>query len=76
VNFSLPFAGRNLDGALRRWARRHAEGSAVELVHGDAENLPFPQVSFDAVINVESAHCYGSIERFLAEVHRVLRPGG
>jgi ubiquinone/menaquinone biosynthesis C-methylase UbiE len=46
------------------------------LVHGDAENLPFPQVSFDAVINVESAHCYGSIERFLAEVHRVLRPGG
>jgi ubiquinone/menaquinone biosynthesis C-methylase UbiE len=56
--------------------RQHAEGAAVEFVHGDAENLPFPQASFDAVINVESAHCYGSIERFLAGVHRVLRPGG
>ena len=44
--------------------------------HGDAEALPFPEASFDAVLNVESSHCYGSMERFLAEVRRVLRPGG
>lgn len=43
---------------------------------GDAESLPFDDQSFDAVINVESSHCYGSIPNFLGQVHRVLRPGG
>jgi SAM-dependent methyltransferase len=28
------------------------------------------------VINVEASHCYPSFPRFLAEVSRVLRPGG
>jgi len=56
--------------------RQHGEESAIEFMQGDAENLPFTKASFDVVINVESAHCYGSIARFLAGVHRVLRPGG
>ena len=43
---------------------------------GDAEHLPFEDGSFDVVVNVESSHCYGDTERFLAEVRRVLRPGG
>ena len=45
-------------------------------MRGDAENLPFPDQSFDAVINIESSHCYPRFPRFLAEVARVLRPGG
>jgi ubiquinone/menaquinone biosynthesis C-methylase UbiE len=43
---------------------------------GDAEKLPFRDGSFDAVVNVESSHCYGSMDTFLAEVRRVLRHGG
>jgi len=43
---------------------------------GDAESLPFENNSFDAVINVESSHCYGSMEAFLSEVALVLRPNG
>jgi ubiquinone/menaquinone biosynthesis C-methylase UbiE len=43
---------------------------------GDAEKLPLADASFDAVINVESSHCYGSVPQFLAEVTRVLKPGG
>jgi SAM-dependent methyltransferase len=43
---------------------------------GDAEQLPFDDQSFDSVINVESSFCYPSIDRFFAEVQRVLRPGG
>ena len=43
---------------------------------GDAEKLPFPDASFDAVVNVESSHCYGSMSAFLREVARVLKPGG
>lgn len=44
--------------------------------HGDAEALPVADGSFDVVMNVESSHGYGSLARFLAEVRRVLRPGG
>ena len=48
----------------------------IYFVTGDAENLPFTKESFDAVINVESSHCYDSMDRFLAGVHKVLKPGG
>lgn len=42
----------------------------------DAENLPYPDNTFDALLNVESSICYQNPERFFAEVVRVLRPGG
>jgi len=48
----------------------------LSFVAGDAESLPFDDESFDAVLNVESSHCYGSMSNFLAQVRRVLRPGG
>ena len=54
--------------------RHHVEG--LEFVQGDAENLPFPDNSFDAVVNVEASHCYPDFPRFLAEAARVLKPGG
>lgn len=52
----------------------HEDG--LEFKVGDAESLPFTDNSFDAVINVESSHCYPAFETFLSEVRRVLRPGG
>lgn len=42
---------------------------------GDAENLPFEDGEFFAVVNVESSHGYGSMPKFLKEVRRVLEPG-
>ena len=48
----------------------------LNYVQGSAEKLPFDDNSFDAVINVESCHAYGSVSQFLDEVKRVLRPGG
>src|SRR5262249_39999190 len=48
----------------------------LRFVHGDAENLPFPDESFDVVINVEASHIYNDFRRFLGQVTRVLRPGG
>jgi SAM-dependent methyltransferase len=44
--------------------------------HGTAEALPVADASFDVVINVEASHGYADVERFLAEVARVLRRGG
>jgi ubiquinone/menaquinone biosynthesis C-methylase UbiE len=43
---------------------------------GNAESLPFPDEIVDVVINVESSHCYGSVDSFLEQVTRVLRNGG
>ena len=47
----------------------------LKFVRGEAEKLAFEDSSFDAVINVESARCYGNIPRFFKEVYRVLKPG-
>lgn len=54
----------------------HYTVAGLQYVQGDAENLAFEASRFDVVLNIESAHCYRSIPRFLAEVYRVLRPGG
>ena len=48
----------------------------LSFIHGDSELLPFQNKTFDIVINVESSHCYGNINQFLSEVHRVLKNGG
>ncbi|MGD9619465.1 MAG: phthiotriol/phenolphthiotriol dimycocerosates methyltransferase [Mycolicibacterium sp.] len=64
----------NPDGIAYCRKRHHLPG--LDFVHGDAEQLPFPDESFDAVINVEASHVYPSCARFLTEVARVLRPGG
>jgi ubiquinone/menaquinone biosynthesis C-methylase UbiE len=55
-------------------ARHVVPGLSFEV--GDAEHLHFADGSFDAVLNIESSHCYGNRDAFLAEVWRVLRPGG
>ncbi|CAM3298606.1 class I SAM-dependent methyltransferase [Occultella aeris] len=73
-----PRSTTGLDFSRRAIAlcRRDRVGPGLTFVQGDALDLPFPDNSFDVVVNVESSHCYDSMERFLAQVHRVLRPGG
>jgi ubiquinone/menaquinone biosynthesis C-methylase UbiE len=58
------------------WCRKTNGGPGRDFQVGDAENLTFPDASFDAVVNVESAHNYPHVDKFMAEVFRVLRPGG
>ena len=48
----------------------------LSFLQGDAERIPFPDSSFDAVVNVESSHCYPRLPLFFLEVARVLRPKG
>ena len=50
--------------------------SGIHFQQADAMSLPFSDNSFDAVINIESSHCYPSRKRFFTEVARILRPGG
>ena len=48
----------------------------VAFREGDAEALPFPAASFDAVTIAFGVLHFERPERALAEAHRVLRPGG
>ncbi|KQV17505.1 MULTISPECIES: class I SAM-dependent methyltransferase [unclassified Kitasatospora] len=58
------------------FSRRVHRAPGLAFQCGDAERLPFPDRSFDAVLTVETMHCLADADRFLREVARVLRPGG
>jgi ubiquinone/menaquinone biosynthesis C-methylase UbiE len=70
------YTGLDLNSAGIAFCRKRHNLAGLDFVRGDAEKLPFPDQSFDAVINVESSSHYPRFPRFLAEVARVLRPGG
>jgi ubiquinone/menaquinone biosynthesis C-methylase UbiE len=48
----------------------------VRTAYAKAEALPFEDESFDLVTCRIAPHHFDSIPQFLAEVHRVLKPGG
>jgi SAM-dependent methyltransferase len=59
---------------LRATAAEH--GLAVDLRLGQAEALPAADASLDAVVSTLVLCSVHDLQRTLAEVHRVLRPGG
>jgi ubiquinone/menaquinone biosynthesis C-methylase UbiE len=70
------YTGLDLNPVGLDFCRRKHQLPGLDFVQGDAEKLPFPDQSFDAVINIEASHCYPRFSEFLDEVARVLRPGG
>lgn len=70
------YTGLDLNPASIDLCRAKHRLPGLQFVQGDAQNLPFPDESFDAVVNVEASHQYPDFRGFLAEVARVLRPGG
>jgi len=72
----LHYTALDLNSAGIRFCRRRHPIAGLVFMQGDAEDLPFAPGTFDVVVNVEASHCYPHFPRFLAEVARVLRPGG
>lgn len=70
------YTGLDLNRSGIAFCRERHRIAGLDFVRGDAEKLPLADASFDVVLNVEASHCYPSLPRFLAEVARVLRPGG
>jgi len=62
--------------AGRGKTRRARSGADVAFVQGDAEELPFPDASFDAVMVGFGLRNLTGLERGLREMGRVLKPGG
>lgn len=62
--------------ALRACREAHGHFDNLTFTQGSALALPFPDASFDVLLNVEASNDYGDFAGFFAEVERVLRPGG
>lgn len=58
------------------FANKHFAKENLFFQQGNAEYLSYEANSFDAVINVESAHLYPNKTKFINEVYRVLSTGG
>lgn len=52
------------------------EHDRIELRRGDSERLPFSDRQFDAAIVAFGVRNFENLNRGLAEIHRVLKPGG
>lgn len=68
----IDYAPRMLAGARRRFARH--PGIRLELA--DVAHLPMADDSFDTANIANAVHCLPEVDAGLAEVRRVLKPGG
>ena len=50
--------------------------NTIEMVFGDSENLPFTENYFDAITVAFGVRNFETLEKGLAEIYRVLKPGG
>ncbi len=58
------------------FCNQHYDIPGLSFVLDNAESLQFNDNTFDVVINIESSHCYTSMENFLKSVCRVLKHQG
>ena len=64
------------DPSMRKRLHRRASGRHVEIVDAPGEALPFPDGSFDTAVVTFALCSVADLDRALAEIARVLRPGG
>jgi ubiquinone/menaquinone biosynthesis C-methylase UbiE len=69
----LDYNPRCIELTRQRLARKNM---SAKLMQGDAHALPFPDGSFDTVINTDAFSIYLDPEKALGEHLRVLAPGG
>jgi ubiquinone/menaquinone biosynthesis C-methylase UbiE len=68
--------GIDLSAKAIDFCNQHYNVAGLSFQRGNAEELAFPDASFDAVVNIESSICYQYIDKFFSEVVRILKPGG
>jgi ubiquinone/menaquinone biosynthesis C-methylase UbiE len=56
--------------------RRPPDAAAVEISAGSADALPLPDASVDVAVSTQVLEYLADVPGAVAEVHRVLRPGG
>lgn len=72
----LSYVGLDLAQSAVDLANKIHKVPNLQFIQGSAESIPLEDNTIDVVLNVESCHAYGSVDKFLSEVKRVLKPGG
>jgi SAM-dependent methyltransferase len=75
----LDYVAADLSPLMLQRAESEAERRGIhwiEFVEADAEALPFEDRSFDLVVTYTGLHCFPDPPAAIAEMARVLRPGG
>src|SRR6266851_8374007 len=74
----ITLTGIDISPAMLKIAADRARqlGREAGLREADAHNLPFPSTTFDTVVSTFSLCAIPDHQRAIAEIHRVLRPGG
>lgn len=70
------YTGVDFSTRAVEFCRRQYKLHGLNFHHGNAEALPFPDNSFDVVVNVEASLYYPNLNKFLEHVRRILRPEG
>jgi len=70
------YIGLDLNNKVVKACNKTYNNPGLSFVQGCADDLPFEEEEFDAIVNVESSRCYPDMIGFLNEAKRVLRPGG
>ncbi len=60
----------------RKKVARHRLSDKIEMIRADSENLPFEENKFDAATVGFGVRNFENLECGMAEIRRVLRPGG
>ena len=63
-------------GMVRARLERIGGARPEQVQQASVHDLPFPDASFDRVVSIGCLHHTGDLSRGIAEVRRVLRPGG
>ena len=66
----------DLSNKAIEWCKQYHHADNLSFAQGSADKLPLSNSNIDAVINIESSHCYPSLGDFISEVGRVLKPNG
>ncbi|MEL6150823.1 MAG: class I SAM-dependent methyltransferase, partial [Chloroflexota bacterium] len=68
--------GVDLSSPMMQQLRSKQHQESIALICGDAMHLPLPDSTFDAAVITHVFHLVADWQRSLAEIRRVLRPGG
>ncbi len=70
------YTGVDISSGVINFCNRFYQEPGLDFKEGRAEKLPVEDEAYHAVVNVESARCYGDLMAFFNEVYRVLKPEG
>jgi len=76
ANVARSVTGVDVDSGAIAHARTTYGGETLRFIQGNALDLPLADASVDAVVSFETLEHVREHGRFMAEVKRVLRPGG